>query len=49
MVVATHDAELVTSVADRVITVDRGGVLEGGPPRAVTAVTLEPVPAELPA
>ena len=45
VVVATHDAELVTSVADRVMTVDRGVVSEAGPPPAVTAVTLEPVPA----
>jgi energy-coupling factor transport system ATP-binding protein len=49
VVVATHDAELVTSVADRVVTVDRGGVLDAGPPRGLTAVTMEPVPAELPA
>jgi energy-coupling factor transport system ATP-binding protein len=49
VVVATHDAELVTSVADRVVTVAGGGVADAGPPPGVTAVTLELVPAELPA
>jgi energy-coupling factor transport system ATP-binding protein len=49
VVVATHDAELVASVADRVVTVDRSGVAEAGRPRGLTAVTLDAVPAELPA
>jgi len=49
VVVATHDAELVAAVADRVVRVERGRAVDTGSPRAATAITLERVPAELPA
>jgi len=49
IVLATHDAELVAAVADRVVRVERGRAVDTGSPRAATAITLERVPAELPA
>ncbi|HEX6349604.1 MAG TPA: ATP-binding cassette domain-containing protein [Candidatus Dormibacteraeota bacterium] len=49
VVIATHDAELVAAVADRVVRVENGAARDQGAPAAATAVTLEPVPAELPA
>jgi len=49
VVLATHDAALVAAVADRVLRVEEGRVVEAGRPRGLTAVTLEAVPAELPA